>query len=79
MQKLQNHDGSGVVTIPKSDLERDGLIGEDGTPTGVHLTVDRLDERAYVVRVCDGDIPELHECEAIQRVAAERLLNNNME
>ncbi|MFC7026371.1 hypothetical protein ACFQJ5_16695 [Halomicroarcula sp. GCM10025324] len=77
MQKLQNRDGSGVVTIPKYDLERDGLVDENGEPDDVHLTVDRLDERAYVVRVCDGDIPELHECEAIQRVAAERLLDEH--
>ena len=79
MQKLQNRDGSGVVTIPKHDLERDGLVDDEGEPAEVHLTVDRLDERAYVVRVCDGDIPELRECEAVRRIAAERLLESTEE
>ena len=79
MQRLQNHDGSGVVAIPKRDLERDGLVDDDSTPAGVHLTVERLDERAYVDRVYDGDIPELHEHEVIQRVAADRLLIDNPE
>ncbi|MFC6864172.1 hypothetical protein ACFQGE_11985 [Halomicroarcula sp. GCM10025817] len=67
------------MTIPKRDLERDGLVDDDGTPAGVHLTAERFDERAYVVRIYDDDIHELHECEAIQRVAAERVLVDNSE
>jgi len=78
MQKLQNHDGSGVVTVPKTFLDRDGLLDDDGEPAEAHLAIDRLDERAYVVRVCDGDVPELTECEVIQRLAAEKLLAEDM-
>jgi len=79
MQKLQNHDGSGVVTIPKGDLERDGLLDADGDPDdSTNLTIDRLDERVYVVRMCDGDIPELAECEGIQRVAAQQLMSEDV-
>ncbi|WP_254271101.1 hypothetical protein [Haloarcula marina] len=78
MQKLQNRNGSGVVTVPKSFLDRDGLLDEDGEPDESHLMVERLGERAYVVRVCDGDIPELSECEEIQRIAAERMLDEDV-
>lgn len=78
MQKLQNRSGSGLVTLPKDFLERDGLLDSDGEPDEAHLTVDRLDERAYVVRVCDGDVPELSECDVIQRLAAERIVDENV-
>jgi hypothetical protein len=78
MQQLQNHGGSGVVTVPKDFLERDGLVDDDGDPADAHLTVDRLGDRAYVVRVCDGDVPELTECEAIRRIAAERVLDEDV-
>ncbi|GCF13240.1 hypothetical protein Harman_11750 [Haloarcula mannanilytica] len=78
MQKLQNRSGSGLVTLPKDFLERDGLLNSDGDPDEAHLTVDRLGERAYVVRVCDGDVPELSECEAIQRLAAERMVDEDV-
>jgi len=77
MQKLQNRNGSGVVTIPKDDLERDGLLTEDGEPADMHLTVDRLGERAYVVRLCDGDVLELPDCSVIRRIAAERMLDED--
>lgn len=78
MEKLQSRGGSGLVTLPKSFLDRDGLLNSDGEPNGAHLTVDRLGERAYVVRVCDGDVPELSECEAIQRFAAERMVDEDV-
>ncbi|QIO23082.1 hypothetical protein [Haloarcula sp. JP-L23] len=77
MQQLQNHSGSGMVTVPKDFLDRDELLDDDGDPVDAHLTVDRLGERAYVVRVCDGDVPELSECEFIKRIAAERVLNED--
>jgi hypothetical protein len=78
MQKLQNRSGSGLVTLPKDFLERDGLIDEAGEPDDAHLTVDRLGERAYIVRVCDGDVPELSECEAVRRLAAERMIDEDV-
>jgi hypothetical protein len=61
------------VTLSKSFLERDGLLDSDGDPDEAHLTVDRLGE-TIVVRVCDGDVPELSERGAIQRLAAERIV-----
>jgi len=78
MQKLQSRGGSGMVTLPKSFLDRDGLVDENGDPDEAHLTVDRLGERAYVVRVCDGDVPELSECDVIQRLAAERIVDEDV-
>lgn len=78
MQKLQDRNGSGVVTLPKSYLDRDGLLTEDGEIPETHLAVERLGERAYVVRVCDGDVPELAECELIRRIAAERVLDEDV-
>ncbi|GGN92288.1 hypothetical protein [Haloarcula pellucida] len=78
MQKLQSRGGSGMVTVPKEFLDRDGLLDDDGEPETAHLTVERLGERAYVVRVCDGDIPELAECEEIRRIAAERVLDEDV-
>lgn len=67
-----------MVTVPKDFLDRDGLLDDDGEPEDAHLTVDRLGQRAYVVRVCDGDVPELTECEFIQRLAAERMVNEDV-
>lgn len=67
-----------MVTLPKSFLDRDGLVDENGDPDDAHLTVDRLGERAYVVRVCDGDVPELSECEAVRRLAAERIIDEDV-
>lgn len=75
MQKLRNMDGTGSVTIPKDDLDRDGFVDDDGElPDDQHVVVDRLDEGCYAVRFVDsGDVPELSESEAIKRIAAQRL------
>jgi len=80
MQKLRGDGGSGMATIPKKYLERDGVLDEDGElPEEQRLTVDRLGRRAYLVRLTDGgEIPELHECEAVRRVAAERVLSEDV-
>ena len=77
MQKLQNHGGSGVVTIPRDDLEKDGLLEEGELPDEQHLDVNRLGHRAYVVRIPeeDGDLPELAQCEVVERLAAKRALD----
>lgn len=79
MQKLQNHGGSGIVTVPREYLERDDVLDENGEiPGQQNLTVDRLGERTYLVRlVDDADFPELAECEAIERIVAQRLLQEN--
>ncbi len=75
MQKLRNDGGSGLVTIPKKYLERDGLFTEAGFPDEHRLIVDRLGRRTYLVRLTDGgSFQELHECEEIQRVAAQKML-----
>lgn len=79
MRKLRDDGGSGLVTIPKKYLERDDVLDEDGTvPEEQRLTVDRLGRRAYLVRLTDdGSLPELHECEAVRRVAAQRVLEED--
>lgn len=78
MQKLQNHGGSGVVTVPKSYLERDDVLVDGELPDEQRLTVDRLGRRTYVVRLTDeGSLPDLLECEVVERLAAQRLLNQN--
>lgn len=77
MQKLQKRSGSGLVTIPKRFLERDGLLDDDGTPREEPVTVDRLDEGVYAVRVCDGDVPEIRDCSVVRRMAAEMMLQED--
>jgi hypothetical protein len=75
MQKLRDDNGSGLVTIPKDFLERDDVFDDGEVPEQQNLTVDRLGERTYVVRlVDDGHYPELTECEEIERLAAQRIL-----
>lgn len=75
MQTLQERSGSGLVTIPKRFLERDGLLDEDGKPRRQSVTVDRLDEGVYAVRICDGDVPEVEETEKVQRLIAHAVMN----
>ena len=79
MQKLRNDGGSGLVTIPKKYLERDGLFTEyEGLPDEHRLIVDRLWRRTYLVRLTDdGSFQELHDCEEIQRVAAQKVLEQD--
>ncbi|MEA5408435.1 hypothetical protein VB773_13245 [Haloarculaceae archaeon H-GB2-1] len=56
MQKLRVKNGSGMATIPKTFLEQDGVVDPDGEfPNEQALTVDRLDERVYVVRMTDEE------------------------
>ncbi len=78
MQKLRNDGGSGLVTIPKNFLERDEVLEDDEIPDEQRVNVDRLGRRAYLVRITDdGTLPELHECEVVRRIAAERVLNQD--
>lgn len=78
MQKLQNHHGSGLATIPKRFLERDDLVDDDGEPKDdVSLTVDRLDEKVYAIRVCDGEVPEVEDTDFVQRLLARHVLDQD--
>lgn len=73
MQTVQDKSGSGVVTLPKEDLEGDGYLDEGDIPEDQNVLVERLGEGAFVVRLCDGgEIPELTETEIVQRLAAQR-------
>lgn len=65
---------SAAVTLPKRDLERDGLLDEEGEPIdGQQMAVDRLGEGTFLVRACDeGHVPEIHENPAIRRLAQSR-------
>jgi len=64
-------------TIPEDGRDCPAL-DDDGEPSRNHLTVDRLGERASVVRVCNGDVPRLAECEVGQRLAAKRILDEDV-
>lgn len=79
MQKLRNDSGSGLVTIPKGFLEQDDVLEDGEVPTELQLNVERLGRRAYVVRLTeDGQLPDLQNCEEIERLAAQRLLDENV-
>jgi hypothetical protein len=76
MQKLQNHGGSGVVTLPRDDLQKDDVLVEGDIPDGQHVDVSRMGHRTYVVRIPDdGDLPELENTALVERLAAQRALN----
>lgn len=75
VQTLQERSGSGLATIPHDFLERDDVIDDGEFPDEQNLVVDRLDRRVYLVRLTDdGSIPDVEEAEAIQRIAAQHLL-----
>jgi len=76
MQKLVQKSGSGVVTMPKDKLEDDGVLEDGEIPEDQCVSVDHIGTRAFVVRFPDGEgqLPDIHECEAIRRVAAELAL-----
>jgi hypothetical protein len=74
MQKLQNHGGSGIVTIPKDDLARDGLLEDGSIPDSQMADVHRADERTYIVRFPqDGELPEIIESDLVERLVAQRM------
>lgn len=78
MQNLIRNHGSGMVTLPKDGLERDGLLDDDGKPLdGQMMTVDRLGEGCYLVRAVDGAVPEVSECPEVRRLAAEMMLDQD--
>lgn len=76
MQKLVPKSGSGVVTMPKDKLRDDGVLEDGEIPDDQCVSVDHIGTRTFVVRIPDdgGQLPDLHECEAIRRVAAEMAL-----
>lgn len=73
MQTLQRKSGSGVVTIPRGWLDRDGVLDEDGgIPSKQCVDIERLGRRTYVVRFPEGgELPELAEAPLMQRIAAQ--------
>ncbi len=77
MQKLQNHGGSGVVTLPRDELEKDDVLDDGEIPDEQHLDVERMGYRTYVVRIPEdgGTLPELTECDFVERLAAQRALD----
>ncbi|MFC7096061.1 hypothetical protein [Halobaculum marinum] len=79
MQTLQRRSGSGLVTLPKKGLERDDVLTEDGEiPEQQNLVVDRLGRRVYLVRlVDDARVPDAEETEVVERLAAQRLLQQD--
>lgn len=79
MQKLRTDGSSGLVTIPRAFLEKDSVLTDDGeVPDGQQVDVERLGECAYLVRVADdGTLPDPQECEVVERLAAQRILNED--
>lgn len=80
MRTLQNHSGSGVVTLPKDDLAKDDLLEDGDVAGGQPADVDRIGRRTYVLRfpeAGESDLPELTECALINRLAAERAIDLN--
>ncbi|QZP37067.1 hypothetical protein [Halobaculum magnesiiphilum] len=79
MQTLQRRSGSGLVTLPKDGLERDGVLDDDGEiPEQQNLVVDRLGRRVYLVRlVDDARVPDAEETEVVERLAAQRLMQQD--
>lgn len=77
--KLCVRSGSGYVSLPKDDLRMDGLLDEDGDVVeGREMHVQRAGDGTFIVRVVeDGGVPELEECEVVQRAAASLFLNNS--
>ena len=77
MQKLQDHGGSGVVTLPRDELQKDAVLDDGEIPDEQHLDVERMGRRTYVVRIPedDGELPELTECDFVKRLAAQRALD----
>lgn len=79
MQVLQQKNRSGVVTIPKEHLERDGVL-EDGDPEEQNLVVDRIGRQQYLVRMVEGgNVPDLEEAEVVQRVAAKIAMEKELQ
>ncbi|WP_053946694.1 hypothetical protein [Halolamina sediminis] len=78
MQKLRTDGSSGLVTIPRAFLEKDGVLDDGEVPDEQQVDVERLGERAYLVRVAeDGSLPDPQECEVVERLAAQRILNED--
>ena len=62
------------VTLPWSDLERDGLLDGGSVPDDQTMDVDRLDTGVYLVRAADGDLPEFRETDVVQDAVARELM-----
>jgi len=71
VQVVQQKNRSGLVTVPKEHLERDGVLEGGEFPDEQNLVVARVGRQQYLVRMVEGgDVPDLEEAEVVQRVAA---------
>ena len=78
MQVLQDNSGSAAVTLPKQDLQRDGVITDGDIPGNQNVVVDRLGQCVYLVRlVDDGVVPDAEETEVVERLAAQRIMQQD--
>lgn len=79
MRKLQANGGSGLVALPKDGLGRDGILADDDSiPDEQPVVVDRLGECVYLVRlVNDAQVPDAEDTEVVERLAAQRLMNQD--
>jgi hypothetical protein len=75
LQQLQEKTGSAVVTIPKGELRADGVLEDGEIPDEQTVNVEKLGERAFLVRIVDdGEIPAVEECDVVRRLAADLVL-----
>lgn len=43
------------MTLPKGDLDRDGLVDENGEIRKTLVNIDRIGEREFVIELADPD------------------------
>ncbi|QKY20607.1 hypothetical protein B4589_009535 [Halolamina sp. CBA1230] len=78
MQKLRTDGSSGLVTIPRHYLSKDRVLDDGDVPDEQQVDVERLGERAYLVRIPDdGSLPDPQDCEVIERLVGQRILNED--
>lgn len=78
MQKYKLRDtghGTPGITLPRDDLSDDGLLDDGEIPDEQWMRIDRLGERTYLVRACDGDLPDVRESEVVRRLVAETVMD----
>jgi hypothetical protein len=76
LQQLREKTGSAVVTIPKDELRADGVLEDGEIPDQQTVDVEKLGERAFLVRIVDeGEVPAVEECDVVRRLAADIVLS----
>jgi hypothetical protein len=77
MRKLRSISGSGHISLPKTQLEKDGLVDNGEIVEDQQVDIERVDERSYLVRFPDddGNVPELSEADVVQKQVAMQVMD----